>query len=151
AEREVRDRLTAHRDRQSDPVVERRIDDLVAGERTGLVRSGHVTDLPAPSLHERDAQRAVRERWQRPAQRRLRQLVQLLRHERSGALDLDPAKIGAAEYVTAVDARARDLGKAVDPGREIGAHVALQSARARGRTDQAELLRIAASECARVL
>src|SRR4030095_16726903 len=81
AERKVGDRLAAQRDREPDPVVERRIDDLVAGDRAGLIGADDVADLSAPSLYQRDADRARREWRERPAQRSGWKLVQLLRHE----------------------------------------------------------------------
>src|SRR5262249_56965673 len=71
--------------------------------------------------------------------------------QRGRAVALDPPRVGAAEYVPAVDARARDLREAIDPGREVGPDVALQPTRARDGADQAELLRIALAERARFL
>src|SRR6266581_993053 len=54
AEREVGDRLQPHRIRERRPVVEGRIDDLVAGEASALVGRRDVADLATPSLDERD-------------------------------------------------------------------------------------------------
>jgi hypothetical protein len=126
--------------------VERRVDDLVAGDRAGGVGLHDVADLPPPSLHQRDAERVRSERRQRAAQRARGQLVELLGHERGRALDLDPSQVGAREDIAALDVRARDLREAVDPGREVRSHVARQAGRARDGPDQTELLRVVARE-----
>src|SRR5712692_1724412 len=55
AEREVRDLLVAQRHLQTDPVVKRRIDNLVICEAALFVGDGHVADLAAPALDQRDA------------------------------------------------------------------------------------------------
>src|SRR5437868_3415914 len=56
AEREVGNRLVAQGDRQAEPVMEGRIDDLVALEAAGGVGKGDVADCAAPALDERHRQ-----------------------------------------------------------------------------------------------
>jgi len=52
AQREVHDRLSAHRETQREPVSERRIEDFVAREPARGVGSSHVNNLAAPSLDQ---------------------------------------------------------------------------------------------------
>ena len=54
AQREVRDLLISQRQRQTHPVVEGGIDDLVAGETPLAIRQCNMADLAAPALDEAD-------------------------------------------------------------------------------------------------
>src|SRR5262245_16164416 len=54
AQGEIRDLLLAQRERESEPVVEGRIDRLVATETPARIGEDHVTDLAAPALDKRD-------------------------------------------------------------------------------------------------
>src|SRR5229473_5124009 len=150
AEREVGDLLIAQGHRQAGPVVERGVDDLVNGEAALRVGHGHVADLAAPALDQRDAEEV---RPRRPAVRpraALGQLAKLLAEEGHRALDFQPAYVRARVHVARACGRDGDVHEPVHARRMRLAHVALQTGGARGQPDHAQLARDLGRDAARL-
>src|SRR6266853_418750 len=112
AERKIGDLPVAHDHREREPVVERRVDDLVPGEMARIIRDGPMRDLSAPSLDQRgDASvraggaRRVRE-WP------VLQLLQLFSNELDRTLYLGPAEHGPSQDVPRLLKRHRDVREA---------------------------------------
>ena len=142
AEREVGDLLVAQRQRQSDPVVEGRIHDLVVGESAPRRRSGprgrSRRASPRPATPRRDLPPAGRgPRARDPAGSAL----SWSKMNASGALDLQPAHVGAREDVCRCATTTRGYGRSGRCRRGMDPHVALDAARARRHADQAEFQR----------
>ncbi len=130
---------SAQRQRQADPVVERRVDDLVAGEAALGVRQRDVADLAAPAFDERDREvvgLAAARRRARTGPSGSAWSCSWMNADRP--LDLEPAHVGAGEDVAGRPGRDGDLGEAEDAGREIVPDVALDAAGAGRRADQAQ-------------
>src|SRR5262249_2546536 len=140
AEREVRDLLSAQRDRESHPVVKRGIDHLVARQAPARIGDRDVTHLAAPPLDEGHGDRLGRERPGIAARPPLRQRHELLPDERGRALDLKPTDVGACEDVSGVPRRDRHLREPVDARGELVANVALNPAGSGDRTHEGELV-----------
>src|SRR5258708_21074112 len=93
AERKVGDLLVAQRHLHGEPVVERRIDDLVRREAAALGGQRHVADLAAPTLDERGAEETRPRRAAGRAARALGKLAQRLPTEGARSLELQQAGV----------------------------------------------------------
>src|ERR1035438_10881951 len=91
ADREIRDRLAAHRQCKADPVVERGVYDLVAPETTRGVGERHMAHLSAPAFNQRHSQAVRRVRARVAADVAIGRRAELLPEQLAGTLDLKPA------------------------------------------------------------
>src|SRR5678815_6186174 len=121
--------------------MKRWVDELVRREPTELVGEHDVADLAAPALDERGADLGAAHPGERGDDRAGGELAELRQHELARALDLEPAHERAAEHVSGVPQRDREVDEPVVAARVGLADVALEAGRARRRTDQAELAR----------
>src|SRR5882724_3688168 len=97
AQWEIGNLLIPQRQGQAGPVVERRIDDLVAGESALCIRQRDMANLAAPAFHKSDGQMVGPQRTHPGAEWPGREALQLAADEVHGTLDLQPADIRAGE------------------------------------------------------
>src|ERR1035441_7570785 len=151
AERKIRDLAIPQRERESEPVVERRVDDLVAGKASGRVRHRDVADLPAPAFRERDDERVRPHRPGRGALPVRRQPVELAQDERDRLLNLEPADVRAGVDVTVMRGHHGKVDEAVDARGKVVPHVPLDPARTRRGPDEPEGPRVVRADGAGAL
>src|SRR5258708_13654158 len=99
AQWKIRDLLPAKGHRQSLPVVEGRVDDLVSRELARRVGKPDMANLPSPPLDERYANPMRRELFDGHLRRAGPKLLELLSNECRRALDFQPAYVRAREHV----------------------------------------------------
>ena len=123
AYRKIRNLLIAQHVSHPWPIVERRIDNLVAAKTALIISDGHMTYLSTPTFIQGHSQTIGHERPNSGLRFTGWKSAELLSYKRYGVLDFQPADVCAAEHVSCIVGRDRNMRKTVNPGRLITAGI----------------------------
>src|SRR5262245_53483858 len=143
--------LIAEGHHQTDPVVERRIDNLVVSEVAASVGNSHVANPAAPTFDQGDNERIGGQVPRCNADRAGMKCVQVLQDEFAGALDFEPADIGPGKDVARRPGGDWNLRGAEDAHWKVLPHVAFDTASALRGADDPERFGVGRFENASVL
>src|SRR5579864_1044967 len=107
--------------------MERRIDDLVVADPPLAVAEDYMADLTPPTFHERHYEPVRGERADRPPDRSVDKVSELLDEKLAGTTNLQRAHQGSRLHVAPRTGRVRDVIEAIDATGKVAAHVAVDS------------------------